>query len=154
MRANTPIAILALALSPTLALSACGKKEDASKPAGAKTTLDDVKKSAADTAQKAGELFDEQRQQLADTVAAQLQEANKTVKALRDKAAQATDDAKAELDKSIESLSAKRDALRKKLDDIKAASADTWDKVKSGVETAMSDVKNAVKDASDKLSGQ
>lgn len=153
MRTNTTLTLLALALSPMIALSACGKKEDA-KPAGVttKTTLGDVKKSAQDTAAKAGDAFNEQRQQLADKVSLQLSEANKTLKALRDKAAAATDSAKADLDKAVQTLAAKRDALQKKLADITAATSDGWDHVKSSVESAVNDVKKAVDDAGAKLS--
>jgi chromosome segregation ATPase len=62
-----------------------------------------------------------------------------------------TADTKAEANKALESLREKRAELGPRLEELKKASQQTWNDVKSGVETAMAELEKAYQNAKSKF---
>ena len=91
------------------------------------------------------------REEYIDKVAAQLKEWSAKVDELESKAHTAKADAKAEYEKQIKQLKDKRDTATQKLQELKGASAEAWDTLRAGSETAWADLKNAIKAAKDKF---
>jgi len=56
---------------------------------------------------------------------------------LKDKAARVTADTKTEMDKAVTELTTQREDLKKKVDELKAASVDSWETLKAGVDSAV-----------------
>ncbi len=63
---------------------------------------------------------------------------------LKEKAAKATGETKKNLEKKLEDAKAKHGDVAKKLDELKNASAEEWEKLKSGVGTAFDDLKKMI----------
>jgi uncharacterized coiled-coil DUF342 family protein len=72
---------------------------------------------------------------------AQIKEWSAKVTELKAKADQAGADAKIQMYQQIDQLRARKDAAQQKLTEIKAASADSWEALKTGSEKALGDLK-------------
>lgn len=72
---------------------------------------------------------------------AQLKEWTAKLAEMKAKADQAGADAKVHLDQQIAHLRARKEAAQQKLNEIKAASADSWETLKTGTEKALDEMR-------------
>lgn len=75
----------------------------------------------------------------------------KQITALREKANEASAATRAELQKSIYELERKKEAAKNKLDELRAATDAKWSGVKSGMTSALEDLKNSYQKALSRL---
>lgn len=106
------------------------------------TTAPDSKISEAEKA--TAEAAKAKRDEYARAAQKRLDELTAKYEELKTRAAKAEGQAKKDLEKKAEEAKVKRDAAAKKLDELKAASHDSWEKVKDGVENAFEDLKKVV----------
>ena len=70
---------------------------------------------------------------------------------IKEKADKVQGDARILYDEQLKVLRAKQKAARERLQDVREAGADSWGKFKTGVETALDDLKKAIDTAVSKL---
>jgi transketolase len=93
----------------------------------------------------------ELKKKIHDKMEQELQEWDKSLKELKLKAERADEKTRGELKKMIGSMQAKKDDLIKRLSGLKKAKDDAWDDVKSGMSSALSDLKGAFQKAASKF---
>lgn len=81
------------------------------------------------------------RDDFAKEMSNQLEQLNSKYEALKTQAIKADAQAKKELDKKLEIAKTKRDHAANQLTELKSATADRWEKVKTGVSNAFEDLK-------------
>ncbi|HXI82610.1 MAG TPA: hypothetical protein VNL17_00810 [Verrucomicrobiae bacterium] len=75
----------------------------------------------------------------------EFQKLNKKLEDLKAKAQKQTGDAKSALDKKVAQAQQKIDDLKPKLTELKTATTNAWSDIKSGFESGLDDVRNALK---------
>ena len=91
------------------------------------------------------------REEYIDKMTAQLKEWSHKIDELEFKARVAKADVKIGYEKRIRELKDKREAVVLKIKELRGASGEAWDAVKTGVETAWKEFKDAFADARDKF---
>jgi uncharacterized coiled-coil DUF342 family protein len=91
------------------------------------------------------------REEYIDQLAAQLKDWSAKIDDLESKARMAKADVKTGYENQIKQLKDKRDAATQRLQELKGASADAWDALKAGAETAWADLNKAVTAAKEKF---
>jgi len=93
----------------------------------------------------------QKREEYIDKLAMQLKEWSGKIDELEAKARSAGADMKTEYEKQIVQLKGKRDEAMTKLQELKGSSAEAWDALKAGAESAWAEMKNAVTAAKEKF---
>jgi len=91
------------------------------------------------------------REEYIDQLAAQLKEWSVKIDELESKARTAKADVKTGYENQIKQLKDKRDAATQRLQELKGASADAWDALKAGAETAWADLNKSITAAKEKF---
>jgi outer membrane murein-binding lipoprotein Lpp len=91
------------------------------------------------------------REEYIDKLAAQLKDWSAKIDEMEVKARAMKEDAKVKYETQIRELKDQRDAAMRQLHELKGASGDAWDVVKTGVETAWSDLQKALTEAKQKF---
>ena len=86
-----------------------------------------------------------------DKMKAQLEKLDARIDLLRAEAKEAQADTKIEINDRVEALEEQRDEDQKRLDNVKGSGAAAWRDLKSGADTAMSELENAVESALSKF---
>jgi hypothetical protein len=111
---------------------------------------EDVKKDARDTADKAGQLAKEKKDEFVKATQVELDRMDRQLDEWKAKAKSASGEAKEKLDKKIAELEPARQRARQKVDELKADSRQAWeDELKPGVEKATGEMKAAWEKAKD-----
>ncbi|MFA5073154.1 MAG: coiled coil domain-containing protein [Nitrospirota bacterium] len=92
-----------------------------------------------------------EKERYIEKISAQLREWSQKIDELEIKARSAKSDIKREFADQISELKTKRSTAERKLQQFKNASSDAWESMKTDMETAWSDLKNAVLKAKDKF---
>jgi peptidoglycan hydrolase CwlO-like protein len=112
--------------------------------ARAEVTAKDVKHDTARAADSAATYAEQERDRYIRRAQKEVDELRLDIDRLGVKARAARDDVKARLDADIKALDKKWDATESKLDDVKAANARAWKKLKSGMDSAIEDLKQSL----------
>jgi DNA repair ATPase RecN len=126
------VALIALAISAALL------------PLGCKPNSPEVDAKVREAKKATGEAATALRDEYAKDMHKQLEDLEAKTAELKDKAAKATGEAKKKLEKKLEDVKAKHGDVAKKLDELKNASAEEWQKLKSGLGTAFDDLKKMI----------
>jgi tRNA U34 5-carboxymethylaminomethyl modifying GTPase MnmE/TrmE len=132
-------------------LPGCGEKEKAQSKS-ATVSKEDVKKEAKEAYDATKAYTQEQMQAFREKTETRLAEYKKEIDQLQAKAEKLGNDAKAKAEQQLTALRQKRDEVSQKLKDLSSSSGNAWEKVKSGVDSAMEDLGNAYKKASAEFS--
>jgi hypothetical protein len=84
-------------------------------------------------------------------IEAQMDEWKIEIDKLKAKADKAEADAQIQYYKQIEDIRAKQEAAREKLAELKGAGEDAWEDLKTGLENALNNLKDAVKSATSRF---
>jgi DNA repair exonuclease SbcCD ATPase subunit len=84
-----------------------------------------------------------EKEEYRNAVEAELEEFDSRLDELKAGAEKADPEARTALDRDIEEVSQKREVARKKLQDLKAAGAEAWEGVKSALDAAVKDLRQA-----------
>ncbi|MFH1117742.1 MAG: hypothetical protein V1792_27800 [Pseudomonadota bacterium] len=109
----------------------------------AKGSAEEVKKEARDTLGAAKKFAEREKQEYQQKVQAQLDSLSARLDDLKQKAQSAQGDALAKLNRNIADLEKKRADAGRKLAELKTAGAEAWMKLKSGLDGAVNELKNA-----------
>ena len=129
--------ILLVTLTVSISLAGFGKS------AHAEVTAKDVKHDTAQAADSTATYAGQERDKYIHQAQKEIDELRVGIDRLGVKAREARDDAKARLDADIKALDKKWDATESKLGDVKAADARAWKKLKSGMDSAIEDLKQS-----------
>lgn len=107
------------------------------------TTSKDVKEEAKEAADTAITYTQEQKGAYKKYIESKLKEYEQKLDELKAKGQKLTGDAKADLDQKLETLRKNRDAAYEKLETLKSKSGKAWEEIKSGIDSAMVELKKA-----------
>lgn len=110
----------------------------------AEVTAKDVKHDAAQAADSAATYAEQERDEYIRQAQKEIDELRAGIDQLGVKARAARDDAKVRLEADIKTLDKKWDTTESKLGDVKAANARAWEKLKSGMDSAIKDLKQSL----------
>jgi len=108
---------------------------------------EDVKKEAKEAYDATKTYTQEQMQAFREKTETRLAEYKKEIDQLQAKAEKLGDDAKAKAEQQLTALRQKRDEVSEKLKVLSSSSGNAWEKVKSGVDSAMDDLSKAYQKA-------
>lgn len=91
------------------------------------------------------------KEEYIDKMAEQLKGWSSKIDEMEIKAAGAASDVKADYEAKVRELKNKRDLLSNKLHELKGSGSEAWAALKTGIETATKDLKDAVAAAKDKF---
>lgn len=134
--------LMLVLLSLSLALSACGKKEEAALP---KTSAEGVKQEAAQAIGAAEEQAKKIRDEFVSKAQQELNELNAKLAELKTKAQTLTGEAKVKIDQQIQNLEQEQKTAAQKLGELKSATSEKWNELKAGASEAVDRFKQAVK---------
>ena len=135
-----------LMLAGLLAASGCGQKS-AERTTG-KVTSEDVRRDAGQTIKTAAEFSEQAKEEFQNSLDARLKELETEIAKLKEKGRDLKDDAKANWDRKIAGLETKRQAARAKLAEVGQSSAEAWQDVQKGAQSAWDALDKAFRDAS------
>lgn len=118
-------------------LVACQKQEPA------KVTAKDVEEKTAAAAGTAADYAKQQKDEYIARAEKEIDAIKVDVAKLKTKAKTASAKAKQDLERDIKALDDKRDVAERKLAELKVASVGAWEKLKTGVDKAVDDLKQA-----------
>ena len=130
------LSLMTLAL--TISLAGVGQG------AHAEVTAKDVKHDTAQAADSAATYAEQERDKYIRQAQKEVDELRAGIDRLGAKAQAARDDVKARLDADIEALDKKWDVTESKLGDVKAADARAWKRLKSGMDSAIENLKQSL----------
>jgi uncharacterized phage infection (PIP) family protein YhgE len=133
--------ILIMAILLALCLG-CGKEEPKKT-----VTPGDVKQKAGEAAKTAKEYLAQQQEKYLKEAQEKLNNLNKQISDLRQQAEKQTGEMQQKLNDQADSLQKQMDDAKAKLAALKDASGDAWKKLKSGVDSAMTEMEKAYKQA-------
>ena len=110
----------------------------------ADVTAKDVKHDTAQAGDSAAAYAEQERDKYIRQAQKEVNELRAGIDRLGAKAQAARDDVKARLDADIKVLDKKWDATEAKLGDVKAANARAWKRLKSGMDSAIEDLKQSL----------
>lgn len=112
--------------------------------AHAEVTAQDVKHDTAQAADSAATYAEQERDKYIRQAQKEVDELRAGIDRLGARAQAARDDVKARLDADIKALDKKWDATEAKLGDVKTANAKAWKRLKSGMDSAIEDLKQSL----------
>jgi len=124
----------ALAAGAVLLLAGCGDRND-----------------VEEAAEDATAYVSEQYQELENTVKEQMDAVNRKISELEGRARVAEADTRAAIERAVTDLRTRRDQLQARLENAQNAGADAWEEAKSGVESAMNELRAAVDNVADRF---
>lgn len=136
---------LFMTLVLTISLAGIGRS------AHAEVTAKDVKHDTAQAADSAATYAEQERDKYIRQAQKEVTELRAGIDRLGARAQAARDDVKARLDADIKALDKKWDATEAKLGDVKAANARAWKRLKSGMDSAIDDLKQSLSRARKEL---
>lgn len=143
--ARTITMTAALAALPLAACDESGSSEG-------ETNASDVAQQAEETAQAAQDYTAEQYAAFKDTMSDRIDDVNSQIEKLRNRASDMSESARGEINAAIDSLEAQRDQLQNRLSEAADTTGDAWADVKSGLESAWTDLESAADRAVDRFS--
>jgi hypothetical protein len=130
--------LLLMTVALTLSLAGFGIS------ARAEITAKDVKNNTVQAADSAATYAEQERDMYIRQAQKEIDELHAGIDQLGVKARAARDDAKARLEAEIKTLNKKWDATESKLGDVKSVNARAWEKLKSGMDSAIEDLKQSL----------
>ena len=113
-----------------------------------KVTSEDMRRDAGQAVKTAGEYSLQAKEEFQNKLEAQLDELDAKISKLREKGRDLKDDAKVQWDQKMSDLEKKREAARAKLTEVGQSSADAWEDVQKGAQSAWDELDKAFRDAS------
>jgi hypothetical protein len=133
------------------ASSSCSEKEKTqSKPAT--VSKEDVKNKAKEALDATKTFTKEQMQAFREQTDSRLAEYQKEIDKLQAKAEKLEGDAKVKAEQQLTALRQKRAEVSEKLKDLSSSGENAWERLKSGIDSAMEDLGNAYKKAAAEFS--
>jgi spermidine/putrescine-binding protein len=127
-------------------LVACGDQKEA-KTSETEVTAVDVKKEAKEAMETAKTYAFKQKEEYLQQIKAKMKEYDREIQELLAKAeSRATDlkeEGKAQFDQSMEALLNKKQTAAEKLNELNSASAEAWEDIKSGMDSALDELTKA-----------
>jgi chromosome segregation ATPase len=111
--------------------------------AQAEVTPKEVKQNAATAAGSAATYAEQERDRYIRQAQKEVADLSADIDGLAAKAQTARDEVKAKLDREIKLLGEKRASAEQKLGELQSANANAWQKLKSGMDDAIADLRNA-----------
>ncbi len=111
-------------------------------------TKEEVKKQAAETMEKAKAYAEQQKQEYTKQAQATLDDLSKKIDQLKEQAKTAKGEAQTKIEAGLADLKVKQDQAKKKLQELGGPTGAAWEKVKTGVDKAVTDLQKAYNDAS------
>lgn len=121
----------------------CGTQEEPKKT----VTPGDVKQEAKEAAKTTKEYLAQQQEKYLKQAQEKLNDLDKKIADLREQAEKQTGELQQKLSKEADGLKKQANALKEKLAAMKDASGDAWKKLKSGVDSAVTELEKAYKQA-------
>ena len=112
-----------------------------------KVTSDDVRRDAGQAVNTAIEFSQQIKDEFQKSLDARLKELDGEIANLREKGRDLKDEAKVNWDRKMADLETKRDAARAKLAEVGHSSAEAWNDVQKGAQSAWEDLNQAFHDA-------
>ena len=135
-----------LMLAGLLAAIGCERKPADRTPG--KVTSEDVRRDAGQAVNTAAEFSQQTKEEFQKKLETRLKELDAEIAKLREKGRDLKDKAKANWDQKMAELETKREAARAKLAEIGQSSAEAWEDVRKGAQSAWNELEEAVRDAS------
>lgn len=111
---------------------------------GEKSTVATIKEEAQETLERGRAYAEEKRAQYERAIEDQLDKLDARIQALKEQLGKAEVQAKAEIEEQLDELRAKKQAVAKRLADLRVASEEAWQELKTGINTAMQELKESV----------
>lgn len=139
--------LLSMTMTVALTISLTGVGQSAQ----ADVTAKDVKHDTAQAADSAATYAEQERDKYIRQAQKEVDELRVGIDRLGAKAQAARDDVKTALDADIKALDKKWETAESKLGDVKAANAKAWKRLKSGMDSAIEDLKQSLTQARKEL---
>ncbi len=139
MRQFRLISVLILTLSVFLAYTGFAQQT---------VTREDLKKQAAETMEKAKAYAEQQRQEYSKQIQGTIDDLSKKIDELKGQAKNYTGEAQKKIEAGLADLKVKQEQATKKLQEVGSSSGSAWEKLKAGLDKAVSDLQKAYNDAS------
>lgn len=135
-----------LMLAGLFAVLGCERKPADRTPG--KVTSEDVRRDAGQAVNTAAEFSQQTKEEFQKKLDAQLKELDAEIAKLQEKGRDLKDKAKANWDQKMADLEKKRDAARAKLAEVGHSTAEGWEDVRKGAQSAWDELDKAFRDAS------
>ena len=134
-----------LMLAGLLAAIGCEQKPADRTPG--KVTSEDVRRDAGQAVNTAVEFSQQTKEEFQKKLAAQLKDLEGEIAKLREKGRNLKDEAKTNWDRKISELETKREAARAKLAEVGRSTAEAWEDVRKGAQSAWDELEKAFREA-------
>lgn len=122
--------------------------------AGAKTSADKVKKETVEAVDAAGTYAGEKKEEFTARMKSNIDEMDREIQDLKRESEARSAEAREATKQKIRDLQAKRDDLEKRYEVLEKSTGKAWTKMKSGMEKAWGDVRQAYGEAKSELSSK
>ena len=139
-------ALCVVTLAGLATILGCEQKPSGEAPR--KVTSEDVRREAGETVDTAAAASQQTKEEFETRLEARLEQLDGEIAALREKGRDFKDEAKVDWERKLEDLEVKRDAARTKLAEVKQSSAEAWEEVRHGAQSAWDDLEQAFQGAS------
>ncbi len=149
MKPGNHIALLAL----IAVLSGCDRTNQTSSGTNAAThvTSDDLKDKYKNAATATKNYVAENKDEFVASMNQKLKELDDKITAMSKKSEDYKDDAKVQADKAVQSLRQERQSVNEQFEKLKQSSAEGWEKLKAGLNTAIAELDQAYTNAKSKF---
>ncbi len=108
----------------------CGNADKEDTVGKSKTSVEDIKKEATETVDKALTYLEQKKKKFQGQIEEKIEQLGPKIEALKEKTKGLTDDAGVEMDHQIQKLEKLKDNLKGKLTELNKKGADSWEKSK------------------------
>ena len=122
--------------------------------AGAKTSADKVKKETVEAVDAAGTYAGEKKEEFTARMKSNIDEMDREIQDLKKESEAKSVEAREATKQKIRDLQAKRDDLEKRYEALEKSTGKAWTKMKTGMEKAWGDVRQAYGEAKSELSSK
>lgn len=141
--------VIVLILTGLFAAIGCEQKPSDRTPGT--VTSEDVRSDAGQAVETAVEYSQQAKEEFRKKLETQLNELDAKIAKLREKGGDLKDDAKVKWDQKMSDLEKKREAAHAKLAEVGQSSADAWEDVRKGAQSAWDELDKAFRDAAEEF---
>jgi predicted secreted Zn-dependent protease len=123
-------------------------------PTHAKTTAEKVKKETIEAVDAAGTYAGEKKEEFSARMKNNIDQLDREIESLKSESATKSMEVREATKRKIVELQVKRDELSRKYDALEKSTGKAWTTLKTGVERAWGDVRNAYSDAKNELTSK
>lgn len=127
---------------------ASGCEQNSAVPTSREVTPENVRRDAGQASQTAAEYSQQSKEEFQKALDSRLKELDAQIAKLREKGRDLKDQAKTDWDQKMADLESKRETARVKLAEIGHSSAEAWNDVRQGAQSAWDELDKAFRDAS------